>query len=562
MTFVRLDRPILHDNAGALLQTAQARRHRMTFETGIPRQVPEKPFLGATTSKDHIGSFLFCKTSKDRWEDNMLARIVKHRYCALSLCLVGLFIACGGGAGGGEDDGRIHNGNTDNATPSNQPASCVRYYKVVDAYGNQLTTYDDNGNPRPLTIQGTEYSNIDVNTDWREDVKANEGEMVVSIDGGQSTRRFNCVGWVFRELNCHGGSCDDAPYGGYGWNPVVDVVFKDFTRAGLLRKVDGWFESYEVGDKCFFFAGTDPQHTGKPSHVAEVVVGGWLSATVRAPDGHTGVFDAELDAAWFKDYKKYDENVDCYRWVGDPPRAMPDMEAAENRSNSCNGTDDRDEDGIDDDNDNCPSTYNPDQIDSDEDDLGNVCDNCPLTYNPEQLDMDGDDIGDRCDDRDNSGDGDRDEDGIGDAEDNCPLTYNPNQLDSDEDGIGDRCDDIDNSGDGDRDEDGIDDINDNCPITYNPDQIDSDGDGLGNVCDDTACPEYQTVTGSCGAALDGCIEGFYCSRQTIACEQELCPEGAGRTYTLECCCDCWADKSLRNVYDPCRPGFLLRCVPR
>lgn len=33
-----------------------------------------------------------------------------------------------------------------------------------------------------------------------------------------------------------------------------------------------------------------------------------------------------------------------------------------------------------------------------------------------------------------------------------------------------------------------------------------------------------------------CPPGFYWSRETVACEQEECPEGVGRTYTLECKC--------------------------
>ena len=113
---------------------------------------------------------------------------------------------------------------------------------------------------------------------------------------------------------------------------------------------------------------------------------------------------------------------------------------------------------------------------------------------------------------------------------------------------------------GDFDGDGIPDGQDNCPNHANPFQIDSDYDGVGNDCDSTPCPTYAIVDPGCG----GCPEGFYCSsggQGTGACEQETCPEGAGRTYTLECCCDCWEDKSTMGIYDPCRTNYLLKCVP-
>jgi len=145
-------------------------------------------------------------------------------------------------------------------------------------------------------------------------------------------------------------------------------------------------------------------------------------------------------------------------------------------------TSDFDNDGILDINDNCPSTYNPDQKDSDGNGEGDVCedsdgdgvldfeDNCIYIPNPNQEDADGDGEGDVCEDADN--------DGIIDSKDNCINTANIDQSDLDGDGIGDVCDD-------DRDGDGIVNTEDNCPDVSNADQADTDGDGIGDVCDDS-----------------------------------------------------------------------------
>jgi len=83
---------------------------------------------------------------------------------------------------------------------------------------------------------------------------------------------------------------------------------------------------------------------------------------------------------------------------------------------------DSDNDGIADEDDNCPTIYNPNQDNSDNDSLGNACDNCPNIDNAGQEDIDVDSVGDICD--------------------NCPDYYNPVQEDIDLDGIGDSCDNI------------------------------------------------------------------------------------------------------------------------
>jgi hypothetical protein len=72
--------------------------------------------------------------------------------------------------------------------------------------------------------------------------------------------------------------------------------------------------------------------------------------------------------------------------------------------------------------------------DEDEDGVPDEEDNCPSVTNLDQADTDGDDMGDACDE-------DDDNDDIPDDVDNCPIVSNPNQEDIDEDGIGDACDD-------------------------------------------------------------------------------------------------------------------------
>jgi hypothetical protein len=86
---------------------------------------------------------------------------------------------------------------------------------------------------------------------------------------------------------------------------------------------------------------------------------------------------------------------------------------------------DTDGDGIADSSDNCPNTYNPQQLDADTDGVGDVCDSTPGCGGCGQA---------ACENI------DADNDGINNNADNCPTVCNPQQLDADTDGVGDACD--------------------------------------------------------------------------------------------------------------------------
>jgi Thrombospondin type 3 repeat len=144
---------------------------------------------------------------------------------------------------------------------------------------------------------------------------------------------------------------------------------------------------------------------------------------------------------------------------------------------------DEDGDEVLDEDDNCPSIRNGDQLDTDGDGAGDACDadddadgvddasdNCRVAANPDQADGNGNDVGDACD-------RDGDADGVADAGDNCASTPNPDQANLDADALGDACD-------PDVDGDGVGNAADNCPRLQNEDQADADGDGRGTPCDD------------------------------------------------------------------------------
>lgn len=142
--------------------------------------------------------------------------------------------------------------------------------------------------------------------------------------------------------------------------------------------------------------------------------------------------------------------------------------------------------------------------DTDNDGIVDEDDNCPLVSNPDQLDSDGDGVGDACEE-------DTDGDGVIDELDNCPLVSNPDQEDVDGDGVGDVCEE-------DMDGDGVVDDDDNCPEIANPDQEDSDGDGIGDACDLTTVPQDKA---NIQASIDGTLNCILTLENGLAIETVL-----------------------------------------
>lgn len=110
-----------------------------------------------------------------------------------------------------------------------------------------------------------------------------------------------------------------------------------------------------------------------------------------------------------------------------------------------------------------------------------------------------------------------------------------------------------------------DNANDSSDSVDNTDTVDSNSnDSTANTS--STVLDNGIVVSAAGCAESGftvppaesdCAPGFYFSRETIACEQIQCPDGIGRTYTLECKCE---GEGYQAIYACDTPGYMVACI--
>ncbi len=232
---------------------------------------------------------------------------------------------------------RANVGSASSKIGSGGPESCAVKYVIADASGMPVLRPDGT----PISFSCTQFHSFAFPdtpkgrwsaTEQMKDVVNGGGIYVPEYDGGKPSKRYNCAGFAFKELS-QGQSLDCA---------VADVL-QALTDAGALRAKSG---PPVVGDKIFYFPPTpwaEWHPWGSPTPPDHVAVVDHLEVgepVVRGPNHHSGVFDANIDAAYFTD-KGW--SWVAYEWTnGAPPRVISAAEAGQDPrycKDECGGCD-------------------------------------------------------------------------------------------------------------------------------------------------------------------------------------------------------------------------------
>ena len=165
------------------------------------------------------------------------------------------------------------------------------------------------------------------------------------------------------------------------------------------------FEYYATTDKPFYFIVVDDSFIVK--WVSEVV-----TTTTLGVNDFTPAIEAPVESGWNVGLYYPQTGVVPFNYAGDDRAyftnaglGMPIVgqqlvfqNLVQNRVYSYVAyyDNDYDDDGVLNDDDNCPTVINPNQKDIDSDGVGDVCDNCVYVANPDQADLNENDIGDAC----------------------------------------------------------------------------------------------------------------------------------------------------------------------
>lgn len=195
------------------------------------------------------------------------------------------------------------------------PKSCTRRYVLLDHEGKPIVWTDANGNPHEAFVEGNTYADAYLPDTLRalflSSVPTGNGTFVHDDPefSGEPSKLFNCAGYAFRHFN-----------GGKKWTADPTVMHKVLvTQTGLLEEVNAGEE--QPGDIVFYI-----QPSGVVGHVAILQrITFWGTRIVRNADGQSGLWEAAIDAAYFKGVggaeAKYPSHK-IYRWKNGAPPAV------------------------------------------------------------------------------------------------------------------------------------------------------------------------------------------------------------------------------------------------